>query len=271
MFLKMFVQPTEALPGFRHWAWRRWYQHIAGYGDRDWAFMNYGFVPDSESAAQPILSAEDESDRYCIQLYHRVAEGTDLTGNTVVEIGSGRGGGASFIKRYLSPGDVTGIDYSLNAIRFSERRHSVAGLRFVKGDAAELPLDDNSTDVVFNVESSHCYPSMAGFLGEVRRILRPGGLMLFADFRAAAEIPALTCQIEEAGLEIIRREDISEGVVRAMRMDSDRKHKLIKHQIPRWLQPTFSQFAGVQDSEVFRGFEDGSLVYETLVAKVIID
>jgi hypothetical protein len=54
------------------------------------------------------LAETDEPDRHWIQLYHHVAGAVDLEKCTVLEVGSGRGGGASFIKRYLRPASVIG-------------------------------------------------------------------------------------------------------------------------------------------------------------------
>ena len=52
------------------------------------------------------------------------------------------------------------------------------------GDAEHLPFDDESFDVVTNLESSHTYPDLRAFLGEVRRVLRPGGWFLHTDLLA---------------------------------------------------------------------------------------
>ncbi|QDU31359.1 Phthiotriol/phenolphthiotriol dimycocerosates methyltransferase [Anatilimnocola aggregata] len=55
------------------------------------------------------------------------------------------------------------------------------GLSFVVGDAENLPFEDDTFDAVVNVESSHCYRSDPAFLAQVRRVLRTGGHVLFAD------------------------------------------------------------------------------------------
>ena len=52
--------------------------------------MNYGFIDDNP----PELEPEDESDRLFIQLYHMNIRDVDLAGKQVLEVGSGRGGGA---------------------------------------------------------------------------------------------------------------------------------------------------------------------------------
>ena len=54
--------------------------------------------------------------------------------------------------------------------------------------AESLPLGDASVDVLVNVESSHCYGNFQKFIAEVHRVLKVGGVFLFADFRDDEEI-----------------------------------------------------------------------------------
>ena len=65
-----------------------------------------------------------------------------------MEIGSGRGGGASFVAQYHNPSHMTGLDYSTKAVKLSINLHKeVHNLQFVQGDAESLPFDDKSFDV----------------------------------------------------------------------------------------------------------------------------
>ena len=50
------------------------------------------------------------------QLYHFVTSHADIKDKNVLEVGSGRGGGASYIARYLSPSSITGVDISNEAV-----------------------------------------------------------------------------------------------------------------------------------------------------------
>ena len=47
--------------------------------------------------------------------------------------------------------------------------------RFEVGDAEHLPFEDESFEVVTNMESSHTYPNLRAFFSEVRRVLAKGG------------------------------------------------------------------------------------------------
>ena len=84
----------------------------------EWAFMNYGFVPEPGTPTLT-LDRADEPDRLCIQLYDHVIGSAELSGRDVLEVGSGRGGGASYLSRYRSPRSVTGVDLAARSIELS--------------------------------------------------------------------------------------------------------------------------------------------------------
>jgi len=253
----------EHFPWLRRQLWRWWYnrlakQHQAG----DWTFMNYGFVPPAGEPALA-LSATDESDRLCIQLYHRVASATDLSGRDVLEVGSGRGGGASFIARYHRPARMTGVDFSPTAVALCEQRHAaVANLSFRTGDAEALPFPDASFDAVINVESSHCYGHVDRFFAEAARVLRPGGWFLYTDFRSAEDMPALhTALAAPAGWERVAHEDITAAVADALQADDERKRALIRQFISPRFQPLFGEFAGLVGGQMYEGFRNRTILY----------
>ena len=71
--INLLMKMAEQSPAFRRFLWHRWYQYLAGYRLSDWHFMNYGFQAETGDAEQLQLEAADEPNRYCIQLYDRVA------------------------------------------------------------------------------------------------------------------------------------------------------------------------------------------------------
>ena len=252
------------LPGFKKRLWRSWYDYLAAsHRAPEWTFMNYGYaVPDGNTR---ILAEADERNRHWIQLYDHVAGAVDLEGRTVLEVGSGRGGGSSFIKRYLRTGRMIGVDLSKNAVAFSRETHRVDGLEFQVGDAENLPVADSSIDAVVNVESSHCYPSFERFLAEVRRVLRPSGHFLYADFRQRENVESWRSALRSSGLAVLGETEITSNIVAALELDNDRKLDLIDRLIPRVLRSSFLDFAAVRGSAVFEGFRSGKLVYMSFV------
>ena len=84
--------------------------------------MNYGYgllSKDGKILSDELLQEEqDRREMFSIQLYYYTASVlpniTDMSGKTLVEVGSGRGGGLSFLTRTLEPEKSIGVDFSHN-------------------------------------------------------------------------------------------------------------------------------------------------------------
>jgi ubiquinone/menaquinone biosynthesis C-methylase UbiE len=262
MLTKLLIFLCEVSPRARRALWRWWYERWAKRVDSgDWTFMNYGFAwPAGETA--PMLQLEDESDRYCSQLYHRVALPGKLSGKQVLEVGAGRGGGAVFVARYHEPVKLTAVDFSPQAVAFCQTRHRLAQVEFKVGDAEALPFPDASFDAVINVESSHCYGSVPRFFAEVTRALKPGGFFLYADLREAPEMAALEQQLAALpGMTVVETEDLTPHVAAALTQDHGRKQQMIETLIPAAQRAMFREFAGLEGSKIHRNLSDRSLLY----------
>ncbi len=241
------------------WLW--WYQSLAkGHREGNWRYMNYGF---SDPNAHPIpLEEEDEIDRPLIQLYHHTATQHNIEGLRVLEVGCGRGGGASYVARYLNPSSVVGLDLSPQAISLCEDfHHHISNLSFVQGDAEDLPFDDASFDVVLNVESSHCYPHMDRFLSEVQRVLRPGGRFLYCDLRLNGALPQLEEALARINLESVQREDITPHILNALDGINERKEGAITSYVPPFFRNAFRAFSATKGTFVYKALTDGSGIY----------
>lgn len=268
------VRALVPLRPVRPLVWRACYELLgARVREPAWAFMNYGYarlddppVRDTGAVASPgqpslHLDPQDERDRSFIQLYAATVAGLDLTGADVLEVGSGRGGGASYLSRYTGARSTTGLDFSRSAVALATRDRHGPNLRFVHGDAMTMPFADGSFDAVVNVESSHCYPSMERFLAEVRRVLRPGGALALADLRAHDDVAAFHDQLASSGLDVVEVEDITTHVVAALRRDNHRKLAMIDAWIPRPVHGVFRVFAGIEGTRNHVGLERGDLRY----------
>lgn len=229
-------------------------------------FLNFGYVSLDDDGSAPVLEPEDRANALGIQLYHRVAQACELRGRDVLEVGSGRGGGASFIARYLGPASMTGMDFAPSAVRFCRERHRVDGLAFVEGDAQRMPFPAASFDAVLNVESSHCYPSFDRFVREVARVLRDDGHFLFTDLRPRERVAAMREQLT-AVFTVVEEEDITANVARALEIDSERRADAIRRSAPRLLQTALRNFAAVKGSPTYDALARGDLAYVRFVLR----
>ena len=260
-FLRLLNQALE-WPPLRRLIWKYWYEYLARkFQVNEFTFMNYGFFDESIECLQ--LEDSDEPNRNLLGLYHQLTEGILFEGKTVLEVGSGRGGGASYIARYFKPGIVMGMDRSKNAISLCRKIHSNSSLEFIQGDAEYLPFENNKFDIIFNVESSHCYGSMKLFLSEVHRALKPGGFFLYTDFRPHAAMAEMATLLTSVGFDLLVEREITSNVLMALDRESARKENLIELHSPKVLKNILSEFAAIRGSKIYNCFKDGSLLYKS--------
>lgn len=242
--------------------WRFWYPFLTRrLRSEEVLFLNYAY--ETEPPLGLPLDPADEPNRACIHLYHQVATQVDMGGKQVLEVSCGHGGGASYLARTLRPARYVGLDLNPTGVRFCQKRHVVAGLEFVQGDAENLPFADRSFDAVVNVEASHCYADFPRFLAEVARVLRPGGHLLYADFRFEQGIAEWEQALAAAPLRPIGSRAINAEVLRGMDRNSARSQDLIVRHLPRAIHSLGRDFAGIQGSRVYRALQRDELSYRS--------
>jgi SAM-dependent methyltransferase len=238
--------------------------------------MNYGYAP-LDGTSTTVTPGEDE---FGLQLYLAVASGVELRGRDVLEVSCGRGGGTALVFDRFGPRSMTGLDLAARAIARCRKRYERPGLRFLAGDAERLPFVGGSFDAVLNVEASHCYSDTGRFLREVERVLRPGGVLLLADFRHTVlppgaedalvrqeDVHTLRRQLGDAGFEILQEEDITDNVVRALQLDTPLRRARIERRVPRRLRPQALAFAAIEGSAMYEAFAERRWTYLRLVAR----
>lgn len=217
---------------------------------------NYGYAP-----TVPRIDEAAGEEKYQAQLYWELAATipeAEWKTLSVLEVGCGRGGGLRYLTSLLQPKQVTGLDFSQNAINFCNKRNRELDQRvhYVQGDAHELPFKRGEFDVVINVESSHIYQDQAKFFKEVFRVLKPGGRFLIADYRKHNEgMHTLRSEMTAPGFSVESERDISENVLQACQADEARRRKLIAV-APSFLSNYLNEFAMTTDSKEFKGFRE---------------
>lgn len=251
---------------FKRRIWTSWYRYLEKtVGDQPIWFLNYGFAP--AGGPSLALNPEDEVNRTSIQLYDIVTRTVDLAGLNVLEVSSGRGGGARFIKSYRQPRLMVGLDRTEKAVSFCRRQHGTAGLAFVCGDAQQLPFPGAGFHAVINVEASHCYPDARQFFREVQRVLHPGGHFLYADMRKAPALDGWRQELQESGLKPLHETDITDDVVRALEQSNDRVSQMINQSAPRLMRRFFTHFAATKGTSVYNQLRSGSVRYVRFVLR----
>jgi SAM-dependent methyltransferase len=256
---------------FKRYAWfkrvnaRITYEALARYiPSSDWQFMNYGYNPNANEPPSPCKGLKT-TQPYPLQMYHYLALKAPLENKVVLEVGSGRGGGARHIAETFKPAQYIGLDIAKSAVDLANKLHVLPNLKFMQGSAEALPFEDNSIDVVINVESCHAYGCVDTFLSEVKRVLKPGGFLLLVDFRNIQAVELFKSQLENSKLSILEHEDISDAVITAIETENDAKLKRIAEVVPSRWQKLFGQFAGVVGSPFHETLKNRTRFYYRVV------
>jgi ubiquinone/menaquinone biosynthesis C-methylase UbiE len=264
--IKLIIQTFKRFAWFKRFNAKITYELLAkNIPAEDWHFMNYGYTP---TGNEPPLELPDDPkiQKYSLQMYHYLAAKADLQGKAVLEIGSGRGGGAKHVATFFKPTSYIGLDIASNAVDLANKIHHVPGLKFIQGSAESIPLPDNSIDVILNVESSHGYGRVDIFLKEVKRVLKPGGKLLLVDFRNSMKNMELFLgQLKDSGLLQLSQEDITPKVIESIEAEDESKKERIKKLIPARWQKLFNEFAGVVGSRFYETLKNGTRPYYRFV------
>lgn len=103
----------------------------------------------------------------------------DWRGKSVLDLGCGGGFMAEPLARQGA--QVIGVDPSAPAIAAAKRHAEETGLSidYRVGTGEDLPVADNAVDIVVCVDVLEHVRDLDAVIGEIRRVLKPGGLFLF--------------------------------------------------------------------------------------------
>jgi ubiquinone/menaquinone biosynthesis C-methylase UbiE len=124
--------------------------------------------------------------RVAIDDLKRLIDTPLLAAPVLVDAGCGQGQAFRLLGAAFHPERMIGVDLhepSLALAAEAARACGIAGgrIELLHADCAHLPLPDASADLVFCHQTFHHLVEQASALDEFRRVLKPGGILLFAE------------------------------------------------------------------------------------------
>ena len=154
-------------------------------------------------------------------------------GTTVLDVGCGIGGSSRILAKDYGF-DVTGITISPGQVqRATDLTPEGVTATFHVDDAMALSYPDASFDVVWSVEAGPHMPDKDGFARELLRVLKPGGVLVVADWN--------------------QRDD-------RQRPLTGWERPVMKQLLDQWSHPKFASIEGFAESLVDTGWVDGEVV-----------
>ncbi len=142
-------------------------------GELDMEFTGERYVP-----GIPGHIRSEHYHRYL--LAHRFAAGRD-----VLDIACGEGYGSHALAQVAR--SVVGVDIAAEVVAHANRRYATAACRFLEGSVTAVPAADQAFDVVACFETLEHVAQQAEAVAELRRVLRPDGVLLISTPNARAE------------------------------------------------------------------------------------
>ena len=135
-----------------------------------------------------------------------VVAGLDLSGKTVLDIGSGLGGPAFVLATTHDAARVVGTEVQEQLVAQAQDGAARLGLtdriEFMTVRPGPLPFGDATFDIVFSKDSIIHVADKAELIGEIRRVLKPGGAVAISDWFGGHEklSPEAEAWLEATGL-----------------------------------------------------------------------
>ena len=105
----------------------------------------------------------------------------DIQGDDVI-LDVGCGGGININRMASQAKKVYGVDYSIESVKLSREVNQEyiqqGKVEVLEGNVQALPFEDDTFDIVTAFETIYFWPDIEKCFGEVKRVLKPGGIFL---------------------------------------------------------------------------------------------
>jgi len=98
-----------------------------------------------------------------------------------LHIACGNGKPTALIVKHFSPQSVSAIDRDAGLVAIARRNPALARVDLSTGDVCALGFEDSTFDAVFDLAELHNYANWQGGLLEMKRVLKPGGLLILEE------------------------------------------------------------------------------------------
>jgi SAM-dependent methyltransferase len=99
----------------------------------------------------------------------------------VLDAGCGQGKSFQPLVEHFAPERIVGIDFEPQCVAAADAMRGALPIELRRGDLSVLELPSESIDLVFCHQTFHHLPRQHEALAEFYRVLKPGGLLLFAE------------------------------------------------------------------------------------------
>lgn len=130
------------------------------------------------------------NNRIAIEHIHRYALAKNYIENKIVlDIACGEGYGSNLMSEKAS--FVYGVDIDLETISKASCKYKKNNIKFLKGSTSDIPLEENSIDIVVSFETLEHHDKHDEMMVEIKRVLKPNGILIisspdklyYSDFR----------------------------------------------------------------------------------------
>ena len=189
--------------------------------------------------------------------------------NTDVILDVGCGGGININRMACQAQKVYGVDYSIESVKLSRevnREYIDAGkVDVLEGNVLSLPFEDDTFDIVTAFETVYFWPDIEKSFGEVKRVLKPGGIFLIGTesngsdnlpMRISQKLVDMTVYNDEELTQFLKNNHYSEITVYLR--DAKNSQEIVKSN---------GEIKRINDDYNHRSFTDKFVEWMTVVAR----